>query len=621
MMKNSSKLPIEISDYLKFLNKASGVTDKLVTKERVTVNLEGFGNAINQWLAYPDLFVDTIKAQENFNLFFYQRIILRMMNRHRQSYNTFTRGLSKSFLAFLSRYITTMLTPRHKAFVVAGTKKQAANIAREKIVDDLWEKFPLLKNDLIKVRDEETGRMEKPFVMGSDYAEFRFIHGGRLDVIGSGSSIRGGRRHSGIFEEVIEHDATEINERVLPLMNAERRNGAGNINPNEPHAAKLFVTTSGFQGTFAYDKVIETLCFSVLDPENYMVLGGDWRLPVMHGLLSRQTILEVLSSPTFEQDSFDREYGSIWSGSPKGAAFSIHTVTKARKVVRAHLKADNFEKGSEDFYVIAADMAKDGGANTAVTVLQVSPREYTFLFKQVNAFQIDSADYQVASSKLKHAIVDYKSELLIYDANGIGAALRDWLNKEHRSTETGELLPAYGIINPPSEKVSKELRRTTQDMEICYEIKAGGAVANDINRTFFAKTTSGHVKLLIKSSKALMKFKEHKNFLESTNAQMKTKLRPYYMTDILEEEMKNLDVVDVSDNVNKGLKVVRRNEKIQKDFFSAISYGVYGVHVYLELPYYNKKRKKTVSIGKFIMGDSHKKMMKRNVPKSRINRR
>ena len=102
---------------------------------------------------------------------------------------------------------------------------------------------------------------------------------------------------------------------------------------------------------------------------------------------------------------------------------------------------------------------------------------------------------------------------------------------------------------------------------------------------------------------------------------MKEKLRPYYMTDVLEEEMKNLDVVDVSDNVNKGLKVVRRNEKIQKDFFSAISYGVYGVHVYLELPYYNKKRKKTVSIGKFIMGDSHKKLMKRKAPKNRLNRR
>jgi len=270
---------------------------------------------------------------------------------------------------------------------------------------------------------------------------------------------------------------------------------------------------------------------------------------------------------------------------------------------------------------ISADMAKDGGANTAVVVLHVSPREYTFLFKQVNAFQIDSADYQVASSKLKHAIVDYNARLLIYDANGIGAALRDWLNKEHKSTETGELMPAYGIVNPPNEKVSKELRRTTRDMEVCYEIKAGGAVANDINRTFFAKTTSGHVKLLIKSSSALMKFKKHKKFLESTNAQMKDKLRPYYETDRLEEEMKNLDVVDVSDNVNKGLKVVRRNDKIQKDFFSAISYGVYGVHVFIELPYYNKRRKKTVSIDKFIMGDSHKQMVKRQAPKNRLRRR
>ena len=60
--------------------------------------------------------------------------------------------------------------------------------------------------------------------------------------------------------------------------------------------------------------------------------------------------------------------------------------------------------------------------------------------------------------------------MFIYDANGIGAALRDWLNKEHISTVNGDLLPAYGIINPPNEKVRRELRNTSLDKKICYEV-------------------------------------------------------------------------------------------------------------------------------------------------------
>ena len=308
MKKSSNALPQEIENYLNFLNKTTGDTDKLVTKARINKHFDEFGKAINTFLVYPDIFVDLIRKEEDFNLFFFQRLLLRIMSRHRQSYHTFTRGLSKSFLAFLSRYITTMLTPRHKAFIVAGTKLQAANIAKEKVVQDLWVKFPFLGNEMIKFIRQ--GRLEQPFVQGKDYAEFRFTHGGVFDVIGSGSGIRGARRHSGIFEEVIDHDATEINERILPLMNKSRENARGSINPNEPHANKIFVTTAGYQGTFAYEKLIETLCFSVIDPDQYMIIGGDYRIPLMHGLLDNQTITEIISSPSFERDSFEREYGS-----------------------------------------------------------------------------------------------------------------------------------------------------------------------------------------------------------------------------------------------------------------------------------------------------------------------
>jgi len=135
--KSTSSLPQAVTNYLNFLNKTTGSTDKLVTKARIDKHFNEFGKTINTFLVYPDIFVDLIKKEEDFNLFFFQRLLLRIMSRHRQSYHTFTRGLSKSFLAFLSRYVTTMLTPRHKAFIVAGTKLQAANIAKEKVIQDL----------------------------------------------------------------------------------------------------------------------------------------------------------------------------------------------------------------------------------------------------------------------------------------------------------------------------------------------------------------------------------------------------------------------------------------------------------------------------------------------------
>ena len=309
------QIPQELADYLKFLNETDSVSDKMLTKERVLRNLKGYGNAINFFLAYPDKLVDLMTPRDSaFELYFVQRVVLRSMSRHRQSFMTFTRSFSKSFLAFLSRYIFAMLVPHHKAFIVSGTKIQAAQIAKEKVVQDLWVKFPLLENEMQKFR--VAGKLQEPYLQGKDYAEFNFTHGGTFDVVGSGSSIRGARRHSGIFEEVIEHDPIEINEHIIPLMNKQRITSHGEINPHEPHGSKIYVTTAGYQGTFAYEKLIETICYTVIDPDKYIVLGGSYYIPLMVGLLDQQAMVEVLSSPSFQQDSVDREYRSKWSGSP-----------------------------------------------------------------------------------------------------------------------------------------------------------------------------------------------------------------------------------------------------------------------------------------------------------------
>lgn len=589
-------IPVEIADYLAFLSDTDKAKDKIVTKDRIDRNLEGFGNAINTFLAYPDKLVDIMTPKSsNFNLYFSQRVTLRTMARHRQSFHTYTRGYSKSFLAFLSRYIGTMLVPRHKAFVVAGTKQQAANIAKEKVIDDLWQRFPLLANEMQKFRI--SGKLQESYVRGKDYAEFRFTHGGIFDVIGSGSSIRGARRHSGIFEEVIEHDPIEINERVLPLMNKTRDDAFGNTNPHEPHGNKIFVTTAGYQGTFAYEKLLETVCLAVIDPDRYAVLGGSYEIPLIHGLLDEQAMREVISSPSFDQDSMDREYKSIWSGSPVGAAFTSKRIQELRKVVRAETKAA--PESDDFFYVVSADMAKDGSANTAVIVYKVHKREYAFVYTTVNMFQIKSTNYEEVSKELKRTIAAYDATLFVYDAAGIGASLRDWINKDQY--DNGILLPAYGIINPPTES-KKDIRKTSKDRRICYEVKSAGEKGSKIHKIFFSKMGSGNLRFLIKHSVAVEKFSKFKKFLNASNRKKKKMLLPYQYMEVLEEEMKNLDIVDTIDNMNfQVIRVSRRNKKIQKDFFSAAEYGVYGVHEYLEVPHFANKRKKKRSPADFIL--------------------
>lgn len=70
-------------------------------------------------------------------------------------------------------------------------------------------------------------------------------------------------------------------------------------------------------------------------------------------------------------------------------------------------------------------MAKDGSANTAVVVLKVQPKEHAFMYYTVNMFKIMTSDYELVSQRLKETVYNYNARLLVYDANGIGAAIRD----------------------------------------------------------------------------------------------------------------------------------------------------------------------------------------------------
>ena len=589
----------EILDYLDFIDKITESGQNVVKKERIQTNLDGFGNAINTLLVYPDILADIMTPKNSsFSMFFLQRMVLRSMARSRQSYFTFTRGFSKSFLAFYSRYVTTMLVPRHKSFVTAGTKGQAAQIAKEKVVDDLWVRFPLLQNEMQKMR--VAGQLRNAFVQGPDYAEFRFSHGGIFDVVGG--TIRGFRRHSGIFEEVIELNSKFTNEVAIPLLNKPREDSRGNVNPKEPHGSKIFITTAGYQGTYAYDKQIETLCYAAIDPKRYTVLGGSYTIPINHGLLQEETIRELISSTTYDRDSFEREFMSIWSGAPVGALFNANTITNLRKVVKAEYSAaDPTDPSNPHFYVVSADMAKDGSAKTALVIMKVKPKEFFFTYSLVNLFTIDSTDYERVSNVIKQTVAKYDAKLLVYDANGIGAAIRDWLNKESRG-EDGIPLPGLGIINPPKSS-EKDLINWPNRQTICYEVKATGEKADQIHQLFFSRISNGAVRFLIRSSEAINKFSQNENFKRANNNIREKRMRPYLFMDRMELELKNLEIIDTSDNVNKAMRIRRRDNKIQKDFFSAAEYAVYATNIYIELDHYGRNKRSQGDAKDFVFID------------------
>lgn len=267
------------------------------------------------------------------------------------------------------------------------------------------------------------GKVLDAYKMGADYVEFHFKNGSSLGL----GNVRGLRKESLIFEEIIEQDEIKVNEVYIPLLNRPRTMYNGLINPNEPQSQQIYITTAGYQGTFAYQKIIEILCRSVLEPDKYFVLCGTYRIPLSCGLTSPKMIEDIINSPSFSKSSFEREYESRWSDAPMGAAFKASMVSALRQVKRVELQDMRTDKMIEDecFYAICADMAKDGSAETAVGVAKVIPKEHYFTYKFVNLFTVGSTDYMDIANEFKKTVLKYNAKILIYDANGVGAGIRD----------------------------------------------------------------------------------------------------------------------------------------------------------------------------------------------------
>lgn len=534
--------------------------DKMTCENKVSTFdkvKDDFAKYVALWRQCPDLFIDFITPPNSkFKLFFYQRIFLRTAIRSKYFYATFTRAFSKSFLSILILHIKLVLLPGISLFICSGTKGQATNIAKEKI-EEIWEKFPVLKREI------------KEYTFAKDYIKIVTHSGSKLDIVAVRESTRGGRRHSGLIEEVIMVDGKLLNEVIIPLMNVNRRAKNGDVDPNEPHKQQIFVTTAGYKNTFAYDKLKQILVWMAVKEDNEaFVLGGSWKIPVLHKLLDPNFVEQLKEDGTFNPLSFDREYESIWTGSGADSFFNEDMITKNR-VLKDSEDKPNFKVSDsskyEIKYIVSVDVARSEGnqnANTVMTVGKVKQNLSTgsSVTNIVNMFVFHGEHFEEQAIKVKKAVFQYKSEMCIADLNGLGAGIADYLIKENID-ESGEVYPPFSIVN--DERFDKY--RTEDSLPLLYAMRSQG-IAGAIHVNCLSQISSGKVKFLVDEMEAKNSIcSKNKNL---TGYELADKLNPYLNTTVLKDEMLNLK----AKQTGKDLILDRINKSVQKDRFSSLEY-------------------------------------------------
>ena len=551
-----------------------------LSEERIEAIKPALREYIAFWREYPDLFIDFLQdggnpeVEKRLKFYFYQRVFLRAAMRYKYVYMVFPRAYSKSFLSVMVLMCRCVLYPRCKLFITSGGKEQAAGIVKEK-VDEICNLVPAFQREL----DMRPGKTRQ----SKDYCIFMFKNGSYMDNIAARESSRGKRRHGGLVEECVGVDGTILSEVIIPTMNVSRLCMDGTMQPNETlNKSQIFVTTAGWKGTFAYDKLIQFLVWMVTEPEKAIIMGGTWRIPVLVKLLDKTFLQDLKKDGTFNEASFDREYESKWSGTIEDAFFNGDAFDKNRTLQKPEYEHSG-RSSVQSFYVVSADIGRKG-CDTVACVFKVTPQSMGAAIKSlVNIYTFSDEHFENQAIQLKKLYYKYKARRLVIDGNGLGIGLVDYMVKTQTDPVTNDVYPDFGVYNDEEQYYKKYRTDHTEDNAM-YIVKANAPINTEAHSNAQVQLTSGKVKLLIDERVAKTKLlgtKVGQNMKPEERAEY---LKPFTLTSILKDEMLNLR------EENEGVNIILKqyNKGIRKDKFSAFEYGLY----YIKQEEENKKKKK-----------------------------
>ena len=562
---NSNSVEQILDEYYNTFLERNDMSQIVITPDYVEQHRDTMEKMVTLFTLYPDYLVDAITPGDSyFKLYFYQRLFLRVCMRYREVSGTFPRAYSKSFLDFLAMNIRGIVQPRSKGFTCADTKKQAAQIVEEK-TNEIYRMFPFLVNEL-KISDID--KMKKKYGnMGSDYAELKFRNDSQIDIVNTGNAGRGGRRHWGTLEEFAMMDGDAVNEVVIPLMNVDRRTVAGLLNPSEPHAAQTMITTAGYKGTYAHDRTLECLVNMAIEPDKAFCFGGDYRIPVMHGLLSVDKVKDKLQASSYKLESFLREYMSVWTGGSEDSYYSYTQIGKCRTLVRPEFKR---QEGFKGFYVCAVDVARFEGDQTVAMIFKVYTEGERYKMHLVNIKILNGTHFKDQSAMIKQLDLDYNFKAIVLDINGNGAGLADYLIDEQE--HNGIYYEPYGFLNKT--KYSNTEKRNNRRK--LFGIEANRTLNSEIYTNAHIILSLKRVSLLLNERQARRYFSQYKTWNKLNPVRQANKLIPYAQTTKLQDQLANLKA---NLDTNSTIVLQRINSHTRKDLVSAFVYGLYYINL------------------------------------------
>lgn len=457
--------------------------------------------------------------------------------------------------------------PNIKLSLIAPQKDQASQIAQQNI-EAIWNFVPLLQREVKKA------------TFAKDYTRLVFWNNSALDIVVASQGSRGLRRHGLSFEEIVQMNKHRevIGEVLLPLLANNRKGADGKVSPHEIHKQIQYITTASTRQSYAWEQH-QSVMMEMASGKSAFVIGNGWDLPVMFDQLDYDYIEEVKNDPSMSPLQFAREYLSVWTGSSENNLVQLQDLEKARVLNSAELKA---VKG-EHKYIISVDVARSERkrtATTAIAIFKLIPRgNGTYIKHLVNLHTYKgNMHFEDQSLYIKELVNKFNASMVVIDGNGLGRGLVDYLVKEDR-------YPSYYVVNDRT----YDKYKVPNSLPLIFNVMSNTkeTSSSNINNNFMASISNHDLKLLVSEN-------ELKEKMNSRNYErISEEMIPHIETSLFIDEVMNL-AYEASGN---NTKVKQISRQMDKDRFSAVSYGLY--YIYLEESNNISKKREKVDASRF----------------------
>lgn len=307
----------------------------------------------------------------------------------------------------------------------------------------------------------------------------------------------------------------------------------------------------------------------------------------MHGLLDRTYINKLKMSPSYREDSFAREYMSIWAGSSEESWFNYDKLTKYRKIKNPETRAI-FRANADQFYLLSVDVGRIHD-QSVVTVFRVnvhSSGKFTCTVVNIIVIGRDAAhkSFEQQAIDIKKLMILFNPREVVIDTNGLGIGLGERMT-ETQTDASGVIYPAYAFHN------DDDFRKTQPKdaPQILYSLKASATLKKNIHGEVYQRLNSGLVRFLIKEQEAKSALLATKQGQKMDITQRVKRLMPHEMTTKLFEEMANLRLKKTGSSTDIILEPI--NTRYPDDKYTSFAYGLWRIKELEEKDALRRKRR------------------------------